>query len=97
MIIQVADQLPFTFPPARLQTTFLKKRIVTFVGKGKSLILSMALSGTLNMVQFTREPNTTYSEMMDGDIDNVNQANENTSAGDLNFGIVFHTLHLKKV
>ena len=37
-----------------------------------NLILSMALSGTWNMLQYTREENMTYSEIVNGTIDNVN-------------------------
>ena len=60
----------------------------TMIGPNKNLILSMALSGTWNMLQFTHEPNMTYSEIMDGSIDNINQGNENSSTPDLNFGIL---------
>tara|TARA_Y100001968_G_C19416590_1_gene749340 strand:+ start:1237 stop:2268 length:1032 start_codon:yes stop_codon:yes gene_type:complete len=60
----------------------------TMIGPNKNFILSMALSGTWNMLQYTYEPNMTYSEMMDGSIDNINQGNENSSAPDLNFGVL---------
>ena len=60
----------------------------SIIGANKNFILSMALSGTFNMLQFAYEPNMTYSEMIDGSIDNVNQANESSSAADLNFGMV---------
>jgi len=53
-----------------------------------NLILSMALSGTWNMLQYTYEEDMTYSEIIDGTIDNVNQGNENSSVGDVNFGMV---------
>ena len=60
----------------------------TMIGPNKNFILSMALSGTWNMLQFTHEPNMTYSEMISGSIDDANQGNENSSAPDLNFGIL---------
>ncbi len=58
------------------------------IGKRQKLILSMALSGTLNMLQFSFEENTTYSELTNGLMDNINQGNENSSQGDINFGMV---------
>ena len=53
-----------------------------------NLILSMALSGTVNMLQFTREDDMTYSEIMNDEVDIVNQENENSTKADMNFGIV---------
>jgi len=58
------------------------------IGNKKNFTLSMALSGTWNMLQFTYQENSTYSEMTNGIIDNVNQSNETSSIGDLNFGII---------
>ena len=51
-------------------------------------ILSMSLSGTYSMFQFTRQANDTYSEITDGYIDIVNQSDESTSFSDLNVGVV---------
>ena len=60
----------------------------TKIGPNKNMILSMALSGTWNMLQFTYTQNMTYSEIVNGDIDNINQGNENSSTPDLNFGLL---------
>ncbi len=60
----------------------------TILGESRSLILSMALSRTFNTLQFTHQEGMTYSEIMDGMIDYVSQANENSSTGDINFGMV---------
>lgn len=58
------------------------------LGNRNNLVLSMALSGTWNMLQFTYQENSTYSEMTSGIIDNINQTNENSSDADVNFGMI---------
>jgi type IX secretion system PorP/SprF family membrane protein len=55
-----------------------------------NLRASMALSGTYNMVQFTRQENGTYSEMTEGIIDITNQMNETSTVADINFGIILY-------
>ncbi|RPG59978.1 MAG: type IX secretion system membrane protein PorP/SprF [Flavobacteriales bacterium TMED191] len=58
------------------------------MNKESNLILSMALSGTLNMMQFIYQEGMTYSELTSGIIDNSNQNNESSSAADMNFDLV---------
>ena len=40
------------------------------------------------MLQYTYQEDMTYSEIIDGSIDNVNQGNENSGVRDMNFGMV---------
>ena len=60
----------------------------TLLGRKSNLMLSMALSGTYNILQFTRQENGTYSEITEGIIDITNQMNESYTVADINFGIV---------
>ena len=60
----------------------------TLLGAKSNMMLSMAISGTYNMLQFTRQENGTYSELTNGIIDITNQTNESSSIADINFGII---------
>ena len=58
------------------------------INKESNLTLSMALSGTFNMLQFLYQEGMTYSELTTGLIDNSNQINESSSIADINFDLV---------
>ncbi len=58
------------------------------LNKRGNIGLSMALSGTYNMRQYTNAENSTYSEIMNGEIDNVSLENDLESISDINFGII---------
>jgi len=60
----------------------------TLLNKESNLTLSMALSGTFNMLQFLYQEGMTYSELTTGIIDNSNQSNESSSSADINFNLV---------
>ncbi|MAQ47427.1 MAG: hypothetical protein CMD27_00920 [Flavobacteriales bacterium] len=58
------------------------------MNKESNLTLSMALSGTFNMLQYVYQEGMTYSELTNGIIDNYNQSNESSSVADINFDLV---------
>ena len=58
------------------------------LNRRNNIALSIALSGTWNMWQYTQENNTTYSEIMNGTMDYIIQGNETGSSADMNFGMI---------
>ena len=58
------------------------------INKQSNLTLSMALSGTFNMLQFLYQEDMTYSELTTGIVDNSNQGNESFSTADINFNLI---------
>ena len=58
------------------------------INRESNLTLSMALSGTFNMLQYVYQEGMTYSELTTGVIDSYSQDNESSSIADINFDLV---------
>ena len=76
-----------TYPISRTQLQISYGQHI-ILNRRNNIGLSIALSGTWNMWQYTQENNITYSEIMNGTMDYINQGNETGSSGDLNFGMI---------
>ncbi len=81
-VYMISDE---TFPISRTQTQLSYSYHSVLKNK---LVLSMALSGTWNVDQFSYQEGITYSEMQNGITDIVNTENETESVADINFGIM---------